>query len=110
MVYPTDTPAGLIDSPVVTKTIQYTSTELLKIYISGAILVIAVLLITYYLYKYANAWYARRLQKAEMEERAAKGFVTRIEELPPVAVGINKNIFLVIGLAIILIGIVQMAM
>jgi hypothetical protein len=87
----------------------YTQTELLKIYISGAILIISILIITYYLYKYVNAWYANRLQKEEMAERASRGF-TQIEELPVIAVGINKNVFLIIGLAIILIGIVQMTM
>ena len=100
----------LIDAPpMVTRVSFYTQTELLKIYISGAILAIAVLMITYYLYKYANAWYERRLQKEEMEERAARGIIT-IEELPPIAVGINKNVFLIIGITIVLIGIVQMAM
>ena len=102
--------ASLIDSPPIdTKVILYTQTELLKIYISGAILAIAVLRIAYYLYKYVNAWYERRVQKEEMEEKISRGFAG-IVETPTVEVGINKNVFLIIGLAIVLIGIVQMAM
>ena len=91
---------GLQEPPEI---IFYTQTELIKIYLSGAIIAIAVLILTYYLYKYYRAQYERWLLAKEME-----GFEGGIlDSSHPVDLGINRKLFFVVGATVVLVGLIQ---
>lgn len=85
------------------KIYYFTQQELLKNYISGAVLVIGVLILTYYAYKYYRAHYENWLLTKELEENDA----STMEDVIPVDPRINKKVFLVIGAIIVIIGLVQ---
>ena len=97
----------VLGAPTVTQ-VMYTDTELMKIYVSGAVLVIAILIITYYAYM----WWKARLQnwqhQEEIKEKIALGM--KVPAYVPVDQPINKAVFYVVGAAIILIGIIQIVL
>ncbi|MDD3724935.1 MAG: hypothetical protein PHV83_05360 [Bacteroidales bacterium] len=89
--------------------ILYTETELMKIYISGAILAVAIVVLAWYGGKYIDARYRERARKKEQEQRIANGEPQQyIAEPIPVESCINKKLFAVLGIAIIAIGAVQL--
>lgn len=101
-------PQPLPDGTLVDTTIRlYTQTELLKIYISGIVLAIAILVITYYAYRWYSARYAAWVRKRDIEERLALGQVIEYEEEPPVQ-SVNTKIMFVVGAAVIIVGTVQL--
>jgi hypothetical protein len=87
--------------------VQYTQTELMKIYVSGGILAVAVLILTYYGYKWYMARYTNWRLREEMQERLDNGEAVNEADYQPVPSGVNKKVFLVVGVAVILVGIVQ---
>ena len=91
----------LVGLPEPPKIIMYTTMELVKIYSSGAILVIAVLLLTYYSYRYYRARYENWLLAKEYEEDGI------LHDEIPIDVGINGNVFFIIGLSVCLVGLIQ---
>ena len=93
----------IFHAPETAEIISYTQTDFIKIYLSGAILVVAVLILTYYAYCYYRSKYEQWLMEKEHEE--TKGYYTGIEAPQPVR--INRNAFLIAGTAIVLVGLVQ---
>jgi hypothetical protein len=105
--------ANLTDIPVgetTTKVVLYTPQELMKIYVSGAVLAIAILVITFYLYKWWNARYKNYCIRQEYEELLAAGLNPDPEKYQPVDVGLPRKIIATFGVGIIILGIVQMVM
>lgn len=83
----------------------YSDGEIIKIYVAGAIAVIAVLILTYALYKWVTARYQRWAIQQELEERVARGENVNPEEYP-MPEGVNRGLMLVVGGLVILAGIV----
>lgn len=90
--------------------ILYTSSELLKIYISGAVLAIATVIIAWYGGKYVDARYKKWVQKKNMEQRIKNGEPASMQEIMTIDSGINKKVFFVVGGAVIIVGIVQVVL
>jgi hypothetical protein len=89
-----------ISNEVITKTVEYTPSELFKIRVAGVILAMAVLLITYFLYKFVAARRANWEGQQELQERIDAGQADIYEEWKQVPVGIDKRLYLVLGLLI----------
>ena len=83
----------------------YSDGEIMKIYVAGAIAVIAVLILTYAVYKWWMARYQRWAIQQELEERVGRGENVNPEEFP-VPEGVNRGLMLVVGGLVILAGIV----
>jgi len=98
---------GGLTNETVIKTVEYTPSELLKIRVAGGILVIAVLLITYFLYKFVAARRANWEGRNELQERIDAGLAGIYEEWKPVPVGIDKRLYLALGLLICIAGVVM---
>lgn len=86
--------------------VYYTESEILKIEIAGAILVIAILVITYAIYSLYMSRYRRWVKQKELEERVAAGDIPDPSEYPPLPKGVNKALLFVIGGLVVLAGIV----
>jgi hypothetical protein len=87
----------------------YTQTELLKIYISGGVLAVAILVITYYVYQWYSARYAAWVIRRDNEERISLGQIPTIEQEHAMPVkSVNTKIMFVVGAAVIIIGVVQL--
>lgn len=84
----------------------YTQQELTKIYVSGAVLVIAILVITFYLYKWYTARYRNWVRKQEREEKIKAGYKISFEEEIPLDTP-NKKILFIVGIVIIVVGAIQ---
>jgi H+/gluconate symporter-like permease len=84
----------------------YTQTELTKIYVSGAVLAIAVLVITFYLYKWYMSRYKNWVRKQEREEKLAAGYKVPLDE-EIVLETPNKKILFIVGVVIIVVGAIQ---
>ena len=92
---------GSLTNETVIKTVEYTPSELLKIRVAGGILVIAVLLITYFLYKFVAARRANWEGRKELQERIDAGQADIYEEWKEIPVGIDKRLYFLIGLLIL---------
>ena len=89
-----------------TQVVYYTESEILKIEIAGAILVIAVLVLTYAVYAWYIARYRRWVSQKELEDRVAAGDTPDPSEYPPLPKGANKVLMYIIGGLVVLAGIV----
>lgn len=87
-----------------TEIVPYTATELLKIQISGAMLVIAVLLITYMLYKYISNRRENWERVKRQEEMDESGIPYNPEDYYPVPYSVNKKLIYGFALLIIIVG------
>lgn len=83
----------------------YSDGEILKIYVAGAIAVIAVLVLTYALYKWYMARYQRWARQQELEERVARGENVNPEDYP-LPEGVNRGLMFIVGGLVIAAGIV----
>ena len=90
----------------------YTDSEILKIEIAGAILVIAILLITYAMYKWYMGRYTRWLRSKEIEDKMALGVATQddLDELDKPVPGVNKGMMFAFGILIMAAGAVMYLM
>ena len=88
----------------------YTDSEILKIEIAGAVLVIAVLVVTYALYSAWRRRYNHWVLQKEMEERVANGDIPDPSEYQMEPAGINKGLIYLAGALIMVIGIILVVM
>ena len=100
---------GLANETVI-KTVDYTPSELMKIRIAGVILAIAVLLITYFLYKYFAARKANWIARQELQDRIDAGLANIYDECKPIPVGIDKRLYFVLGLLICAAGVAMVVL
>jgi hypothetical protein len=84
----------------------YTDSEVLKIAICGGVLILAVMVITYALYKAYMQRYYQWLRNKELEDKMKVGVATQadMDELAKPIPGINKTMLFVAGLLVMLAG------
>lgn len=103
------TPEYAGQTPATSQTIFYTDTELMKIYVCGALLALAILFLAYYGYRWWNARYLTWCRQKEAEEKIAAGINVDIDGIEPVPVGVDRKWLFLVGILIVVVGIVQIA-
>lgn len=81
----------------------YTPGEIFKIEVAGAIAVIAILLVTWALYKWYSAKYEFWRRQKEMEERIASGENVDPDDYP-MPEGFNRGVLFAVGILIMIAG------
>jgi len=92
--------------------LYYSESELTKILIAGGVLVLAILLITYALYKWYMQRYYRWKRNERIREKMAEKTVTDddLQELNMPLPGINKALMFGAGLLVMVAGVVMIIM
>ena len=88
----------------------YTASEILKIEVAGGIMILAILVLTYTLYRWWNSKYKAWLKQEELQDRIEAGEVPDPTEYPALPKGVNKTALYVVGGLVILAGLAIMFM
>ena len=90
----------------------YTDAEILKIEVAGGVMVLAILVITYALYKWYMMRYYRWQRNEKIREKMEAGTVTDedLAELEMPLPGINKGLMAAAGILVIIAGVAMYLM
>ena len=88
----------------------YTPNEILKIEVAGAMMVIAVLVLTYVGYAYAMRKYQMWANQQDLEDQLAAGIDPDPDNLPPLPKKPNRMLLFVIGGLVMVAGIAMFVM
>lgn len=95
-----------------TKVLYYTDSEILKIEVAGGVMILAIIVITYALYKWYMQRFYRWQRNEKIREKMKNNTVTDddLRELEMPLPGINKGMLLVVGGLVIIAGLAMWLM